>query len=300
MSHPTGPRVCQACGAAFTGGLHPPARFCPACRLTKRVGRPPRCYIWTPAADALLRRRYDGRVRHRARDIAQQLGWPVWTIKKRAAVLGLCQPRSPWRDWTAEEDAFLAQWSGRRASEWIATRLKRTLTSVVVRQKRVGFVPRVRDGYLCQDVCACLGVDHDTVERWVTAGWLRVDRRPRRGPQGDFWRVQEADLVAFVRAHPECIDLAKVDQVWFHDVIVQAVALAAVAARSAASREALAAVRRIIAQFGRQETFSTVELHARVALPPHQVRLALRVLRDTGELHRVWQVPAVQTTARAS
>ncbi|HAM57548.1 MAG TPA: hypothetical protein DCQ64_19900 [Candidatus Rokubacteria bacterium] len=295
--HPTGPLTCVVCGAAFTGGLHPPARFCLVCRPRQRRPKPAK-YVWTPERDAILRARYDGTVRNRSTEIARELGWPGWAIKKRAAHLGLTRAwPTTRRDWTDGERAFLAQWSGHRDSGWIAKQLRRTLTSVVVQQKRSDLARRVRAGYTLRDLCGCFGVDHHVVERWGAAGLLPRTTRltARTDKQGDPWSIPEAAVVAFVRACPQEVDLRKVDQAWFFDVIVGAT-LEATSTGASGRHDDLRRVRAVFRELEADEAISTQAIHARVPLPAHEIRLALRSLQAAGEITRVWQraEPAVQ------
>lgn len=301
--HPKAETTCESCGATFIGGVSPRARRCPVCRYSGRAKAHPK-YAWTPERDALLRAQYDSTVRGRAQAIADQFGWPGWVVKKRAQQMGLSRPwPADRREWTDQEVAFLSQWTGRRDSHWIARRLKRSLTSTVLKQKRLHLARRVRDGYTLGDLCACFGVDHHTIRPWVDRGWLPVQRRAtaRTDAQGDPWSVQEADIVAFIKTHPEAVDLRKVDQAWFFDVVVQASPLRAVTAEAATvGRSWIADVRRVVARLDAYESFSMGDVHSRVGLAAHQVRFALRALQEAGEIGRVWVRRAPASAVRRS
>ena len=218
-------RTCVVCGQPFLGGRT--AQACPTpCRVTQRhqqlteSWRARKKYMWTPARDQVLRDRYDGKVRGRAAVIARALGWPAWVVKRRAAQLGLTHPVDR-RDYTAEEVTVLEEWTGHYSSDSIAKRLGRSLTSVVLKQKRMGLSRRVRDGYTLRDLELCFGTDHRVIERWVREGKLTIRKRGtgRAGKQGDTWSVSDTQLVAFVRDHPLAFRLDKVDQVWFMDLV---------------------------------------------------------------------------------
>ena len=287
-THPKAQTTCAACGATFLGLVAPRPRWRPTCRPEHRASGAPK-YVWTPERDAELRTRYDGRVRRRAAEIARDFGWPLWAVRKRAQQLGISRPWPAGRkNWTALEVAFLRQWSGRRASIWIARQLHRSETSVVVQQKRLDLARRVREGYTLRDLCACFGVDHHAIERWARLGWLSVERRPTRrtDKQGDPWSIAEAAVVAFVKTHPEEIDLRKVDPAWFFDVVVNAPLPASATQRT---RGAVGAVRQVLQRLTVGEDFTTAEMHARVTLPAHDVRLALRTLLQEGDVTRVWR-----------
>ena len=299
--HPKAATDCQDCGATFVGQVSPRPRWCPVCRPDHQPGKRP-LYVWTPERDALLRERYDSRIRGRSTEIAQTLGGPAWAIKKRAGKLGLATPWPKSRKaWTVHEVAFLAQWSGRRDSGWIAKRIGRSTTSVVLRQKRTDLRRRVRDGYTLRDLCACFGVDHHVVERWARQGWLQAPRRVagRTDKQGDPWRVAETDIVTFVRAHGVEIDLRKVDQAWFFDVVVGAT-VAGHPDVSAGVKRAVHATRRILAECEPDETVTLAEIHARVSAQAHEVRAAVRALLASRELERVYRIGSAIATRRTA
>lgn len=223
-NHPRITRTCL-CGIDYlsTSRRDPPQ--CAKCRGKNASAKAwvtrQKKYNWTPERDALLRRRYDGKIKHRARELARILGWPSWVIKKRAAALGLAYSVDR-RDYTMEEVAFVEEWTSARSSKWIARRLKRTETSVMLKQKRMGLSRRVRDGYTVGALSECFGVDHHSVDRWIREGQLRAKRRgtERAGKQGDIYKITDADVKAFVRHHPTAFRLDKVDQVWFLDLIL--------------------------------------------------------------------------------
>jgi hypothetical protein len=216
--HPKVPIQCHDCRAEFLGTTQ--AKYCPACRWTHR-GRKTKKYIWTAEKDALLTARYDGKIRNRTLVIANQLGWPKWVITKRAAHLGLCYPWLPDRkDWTPEEEAFLEQHAGTRHVNYLRRTLKRSLTSVTLKLKRMGLRRRMADGYCLRDLCDCFGVDHHSIERWVRDGKLKVGRWNPDAGQHAMWCAQQRDVLKFVRAYPLAFRLDKVDQVWFLDLVL--------------------------------------------------------------------------------
>lgn len=211
-------RTCQDCQASFQGTIH--ARFGPCCRWTHR-GRATLLYQWTDDKDTLLRTRYDSRIRNRTRDIATALGWPTWVIKKRAQTLGLAQPwPATRRTWTRDEEQFLDTHAGTRHVHWLATHLKRPIVSVVLKMKRLHLRRRVTEGYTLRDLEACFGVDHHVIERWVREQKLTIHRRSPEAAHRSPWLVRDRDLLAFIRTYPTTINLAKVDALWFLDLIL--------------------------------------------------------------------------------
>jgi hypothetical protein len=225
-------RPCEDCGRPHIAG--PYARWGLCCRWKHR-GPPPtkKKYVWTPERDAIVRERYDSKVRGRADEIGQALGgWPGWVVKKRAATLGLSMPwPADRRDWTPEEVRFLEEHAGNRLTHWIAKRLKRSETSVVLKLKRMKISRRWREGYTLRELELCFGTDHHVIERWIREGLLVGRRRGtrRQGPGGrgpgggyapaDPWVFEDEDLVRFIQGNPMAFRLDKVDQLWFMDLI---------------------------------------------------------------------------------
>lgn len=214
----TGKRTCQDCGNSFEAG--PWARWCPRCRPEHRRAKRHK-YLLTDTVKQLLEERYDSKVRGRSHELARQLGWPVWAVKRTAQKLGLARP---WpkdrRDWTAEEVDFLQEWTGRRSAHWIARRLGRGETSVVLKMKRLSLSRRIQDGYCVRDLCKCFGVDHHTVERWIRLGHLgELDGRHTRRGSYDELRFCEHAVFAFITRYPLEFRLDQVDQVWFMGLV---------------------------------------------------------------------------------
>lgn len=200
--------TCTTCGNPTGRAL---ARFCDACRWPRRLKR--KKYQWTTEKDAYLRQSYDATVPGRARQIAELWGWPRWAVTKRAQQLGLARTREDY--WSTEDTAKVEQWAGTRHPHWIAKQLGRTETAVVVKIKRLG-MSRLPEGYSQSDVAFAFGVSRDTVERWIRRGWLVSRFQPIEGQP---YRFTDGEVLAFVSAHPQAFVLAKVDQVWFMDLV---------------------------------------------------------------------------------
>lgn len=207
---------CADCRQTFSGKY---ASYCPRCRPKHRRAKAKK-YLWTPERDAVLRNRYDSRVKGRAAEIAAALGWPGWVIKKRAQSLGLAAPAHR-RDWTDEEEKFLFDHAGERSDQWIARKLGRSLTSVVMKFKHMKISRRVRSGYTLRELELCFGADHRAIERWVSDGKLRAHRRgTARTHTGDIWSFSDEAVLEFIQSCPMDFRLDRVDQFWFMDLIL--------------------------------------------------------------------------------
>lgn len=221
---------CLECGKGFLGG--PTAKRCRRCRADRHTERmrlfwaTRKKYIWTPERDQILREKYDGRIKGRADEVARQLGWPSLAIKRHASELGLSHP-STRQDWTPQEEAFLMEHAGSRHVYWMAKKLKRGLTSIVLKLKRMKISRRWREGYTLRELELCFGIDHHGIDKWIREGKLIGRRRgtKRQGPGGaggapaDPWVFTDADILRFIEAYPLAFRLDKVDQFWFMDLL---------------------------------------------------------------------------------
>lgn len=214
-------KLCAQCAKPFWGS--DVARLGPCCRWKARRDRPKK-YFWTEERDQMLRERYDGKVKHRAREIAESWGWPVWCIKKRAQQLGLSYSVER-KAWTKDEEKILLDLIGNRTVPWVAKKLHRSTSSVVLKLKRMHISRRFRAGYTLRDLQLCFGTNHNVIERWVREGWLVIKRRGTNRPH-DAWLVTDADILRFIQNHPMAFRLDKVDQLWFMDLIANAGLLA--------------------------------------------------------------------------
>jgi hypothetical protein len=200
------------------------AKFCLKCRSDQRR-RHTLKYIWLPQHDAYLRAHYHGGLRQRGRvikELARQTGFPRWFIKRQARRLGLTMHPDR-RQWATEELEILERLLGKVSAATIAKRLKRTETSVVMKIKSLGHSRRVGEGYTIRDLQDCLGDDHHKIQKWIVNGWLRdwTQGTHRHDGNGhDIHRFREKDILDFIKYHPQEINLGKVDQVWFLDLVL--------------------------------------------------------------------------------
>ena len=221
--------TCLVCGGPIEEGFRhgrPPreAKYCLLCR-SDRQRRANAKYVWRPEFDEHLKAHYYGGLNRRFRVLNRMIrltGLPRWYIKRQAARLGLTMhlDRKPW---TAAEVDQLERWVGTVSTATIAKRLHRPENSVVTKLKRMGTSRRVRNGYTMRELELCLGEDHHKIERWIAAGWLPDNLQGTRRHDGngkDIHRIREEDILNFVRNHPQELNLGKVDQTWFLDLVL--------------------------------------------------------------------------------
>ena len=194
-----------------------------------------RKYVFTDQIDQLIREIYfnhrDAKKRLRIRPLAKKVSVPHWALKKRARELGLARTKE--LPWSEAELAILSRYAW-MSDERIRLKLKaagyaRTVTAIHLKLKRMKFK---HDGsfYSASGLAQALGIDPHTVTRWIKSGHLRAKLRgTARGPQqnGDIYLIHEKDVRRFILEHPTDIDLRKVDQLWFLDLITNGLVRAA-------------------------------------------------------------------------
>ncbi len=200
------------------------AKFCLKCRSERRR-RHRLKYAWLPQHDAYMRAHYHGGLHQRGRtirELARQTAFPRWYIKRQAQRLGLTMHPDR-RPWTKQELDTLDRLLGKVSAATIAKRLKRTETSVVMKVKALGRSRRVTERYTIRDLELCLGEDHHKIQKWIANGWLRDGFQGTQRHDGnghDIHRFREKDLLNFIKHHPQEINLGKVDQIWFLDLVL--------------------------------------------------------------------------------
>jgi hypothetical protein len=194
-----------------------------------------RKYVFTDQIDQLIREIYlnhrDEKTRFGIRPLAKKVGMQHWALKKRARELGLARTKDlPWRERELEVLARCAWMSDERIRLKLkAAGYSRTVTGIHLKLKRMQFK---HDGsfYSAYSLARALGIDPHAVTRWIKSGHLKAKfRGTARGPQqnGDSYLIQEKDIRRFILEHPTDIDLRKVDQLWFLDLITNGLVRAA-------------------------------------------------------------------------
>jgi hypothetical protein len=194
-----------------------------------------RKYFFSDQIDQLIREIYltprDAKTRPGIRLLSKKVGMPHWALKKRARELGLARTKElPWSEAELTILARLAWMSDER----IRLKLKaagyaRTATAIRLKLKRMRFK---HDGtfYSANGLAQALGIDSHAVTRWIKSGLLKAKFRgtARTAQQnGDIYLIHEKDVRRFILEHPTDIDLRKVDQLWFLDLITNGLVRAA-------------------------------------------------------------------------
>src|SRR5271165_1148116 len=194
-----------------------------------------RKYVFTDQIDQLIREIYlnhrDAKSRPGIPLLAKKVGMPHWALKKRARELGLARTKE--LSWSERELEILARYAW-MSDERIRLKLKaagyaRTVTGIHLKLKRMRFK---HDGsfYSASGLAQALGIDSHAVARWIKSGHLKAKRRGTARTEqqnGDIYLIHEKDVRRFILEHPTEIDLRKVDQLWFLDVLTNGFVCAA-------------------------------------------------------------------------
>lgn len=194
-----------------------------------------RKYVFTDQIDQLIGEIYlnhrDAKTRPSIRLLSKKVGMPHWALKKRARELGLARTKE--LPWSEPELQILGRYAW-MSDERIRLKLKaagyaRTVTGIHLKLKRMRFK---HDGsfYSACSLAQALGIDPHAVTRWIKSGHLKAKLRGTARTEqqnGDSYLIQERDVRRFILDHPTDIDLRKVDQLWFLDLITHGLVRAA-------------------------------------------------------------------------
>ena len=200
------------------------SKNCPADVPTRRGKRK---YEFTSEMDDLVRacyhqfRAYSNR--KAITNCARKLEMPRWAVVRRGRDLGLA--RSKERLWSEGEVGLLERW-GQLTDAVIQRKLKaagysRSLNGIHLKLKRL----RIRqnlDGYSAYSLAEAFGVDWHKVGSWIRRNMLRATRRGTDRTQaqgGDTYWITHPAVRDFVLRYPDEIDLAKVEKLWFLDLV---------------------------------------------------------------------------------
>jgi hypothetical protein len=178
--------------------------------------------IWEPSEviDQAIRQAYQGVAgRKGAAAVGRQYGRPAWWVARRAAQLGLSQPRGKEPPWTDAECDILREREGQQLHTIRAALKKagfaRTETAIRVKLLRLSLTTAIDDPdwFTAPQLGEVFGVDGQTVARGVEKGWLKARDVGKSGQS--YWRIRRSDARKFVFAHPEAVDLRKVERFGF-------------------------------------------------------------------------------------
>lgn len=180
--------------------------------------------VW-PQSDAVDQAIREGYIHAKAKGdikaLAERIGRPYWWIQKRGQTLGVSRSNQTRLDaWTKAEEAIVEEWAMCNAKV-IARKLKaagfsRTETAVAIRIKRSGFDRMNPDRWSATQVAPMLGVNPKTVADWIERRGLPAVREG--GGKGTLM-IERKRLRKWIAANAHRIDLRRVDQPWFCELM---------------------------------------------------------------------------------
>lgn len=185
---------------------------------------PKKKYFHTEATDAVVRAAYQSPGNYKVKALtvaAKRLGWPRYAVKHRAIVLGVARTKE--KPWSYDELRILDRWAHQHP-ERIHRKLKaagfeRTPAAIVLKRERLKLLSCL-DGYSARQLGKLFGIDSHSVARWIERGYLKAERRGTERTH-DTWFIRQGSVFRFALEHPNEYDLAKVDKLWFLDLITQ-------------------------------------------------------------------------------
>lgn len=203
----------------------------PCAKVGGKFGWGHRKYKWSDEHDRMLRkisaeRRGNGcnsRGLPTFTQYAQRLGLPKHAVLQRARNLGLVTNiKEP--AWTERELKLLERWAWMTPMmihrRFVRAGLKRSMAAIMIKRKRLRLRAR-REWCNARELGESLGVDSHKVADWVKAKLIKAQVKTSSEREGviEEYIFMPRDIKRFIFAHSELIDLRKVDQPWFWDMI---------------------------------------------------------------------------------
>ncbi len=207
--------------------------------LAKRLS--PNKVAATAEERAAIERAYRSTDRSAVVRCAKSLGRSLTWVRYRAGEWGLNRRGRSFTRWTEEETDFaVAHAHLTRAQISRMMRAKgrtRSSSAIEARLRQIGHTRDDNSRLQPPAVAALLGVTSTTVIKWIRTGLLRAElMEDRSGQEKDFHSIGYEDIARMIVQHPTLINLAKVDPVWFIDLMAHHGALGLIDTRDKSSR----------------------------------------------------------------
>lgn len=161
-------------------------------------------HMWTIDEREIIRRDYRG-TNKSADGIASRLGVTFNAVKGQIQKMGISFHREDRKPWKPSEEKYLINNIHSLPVEIISKKIKRGISSVILKSKRLHLKRRERDGwYTKREVCEILGIDHHKAQIYIDCGALKASyhngHRPGKNGMA-MWHINERDLRNFIIAY---------------------------------------------------------------------------------------------------
>jgi hypothetical protein len=183
--------------------------LCKSCRC--RHGLTRRKFFWTEEQIALLKWAYQAEtvkgLKTRVDKVVAATGFPRQVVLKEARRHALSATHAIWSE---QEKQFLCDHTGEMTVSEMAKALHRGHDTTFQMLRKLGFSSRIREGYTIKDLRQAFCVSDKKIDRWLDMGWLSFNKRGR---------IDETNVLAFIRDHSEEYSLKRVDEYWFKSLV---------------------------------------------------------------------------------
>jgi biotin operon repressor len=175
----------------------------------------------TPELEEMIREAHRMAVPGWQSQLAEKLGKSRNWISSSVSNLGLVSPRTMPQKWQKAELQILAEHAGKSAptvqKHLQAAGFKRTAAAINTQRLRLGIDRHDPDTWNCGELARLTGISSTTVSKWMDLGHLKFERKSESSSSHRM--VTRKQFQKFARVHIHLIDLRKVEQVWFKDVM---------------------------------------------------------------------------------
>ena len=175
---------------------------------------------WTEEELEIIRRDYQ--YTNKSRDeLAIRLGVTKYAVTGQIKRLGIARRRD--KPWSDADDRKLLRLLETHCAEATAKKMYRSVSSVVIRAKRLGVQRRARSGWFTEkDVSAILGQTAKWVRKRIDTGQIVATYHNGHHPSTkglSMWHIDEADLRDYIRTYPQDLMGRNVDMIMVVDIL---------------------------------------------------------------------------------
>lgn len=116
------------------------------------------------------------------------------------------------RNWTEEQDEYLADHWGKVSDRAVARRIGRTVDACKIRATRHLGLSRTMNLYTSREVARIFGIDSHAVTRWIEQGHLKARKSPTRAGKHRRWDIDDASIERLIKRTPWLYDRKRIDR----------------------------------------------------------------------------------------